>query len=496
MVHSETMDDTHVRDIKKSSSQLPFKKNGNNDAVDFMGVPNGSRHTGCGNLTHPLRTTQISLDLFRPTACSQPTMANPTQAESQHIHSRWLNRLRWSAVVGQLVTVLSVRYLLDIMLPLYWLLGVIAVEAVVNLVAHSFERRGKGSGTTSTALMMLFDLMVLTTLLGLTGGPYNPFNFLYLVHIALAVVVLPPRWTWTLVAASLISSAALFVVHRPLHMAGDHGHAMDLHLAGMWAAFGVAAFFITLFVGRVTRELRLRRLQLDDARERKLRAEKLASLTTLAAGAAHELATPLSTIALVAKELESAIRKSSQQDFLEDATLIRTEVQRCRHILDQLAADSGQVVGEVQREMSVEKMLEQTLGRLKNDPRLNVNLGKDVANATVQLPLQNLTHALQAVVKNSLQASEKGTRVDVSLQVDEQSLTITIADQGCGMSPAILARAAEPFFTSRETGEGMGLGLFLAHSTAETLGGRLNLESSPGNGTVATFTLPRISNAQ
>src|SRR5262249_34698668 len=156
----------------------------------------------------------------------------------------------------------------------------------------------------------------------------------------LSAIVLAPRRTWALVALSLVCFGALFALHTATpseEMSSHLGHD-QLHLRGMWVAFGVAATFIVYFVRRVTRALAEREAELTRQRTR---GEKLASLATLAAGAAHELATPLSTIAVVAKELERDVsaRSPADQPLVEDARLIRDQVERCRAILLQMADD-------------------------------------------------------------------------------------------------------------------------------------------------------------
>src|SRR5262249_33714904 len=191
--------------------------------------------------------------------------------------------------------------------------------------------------------------VLLSALLYLTGGPLNPFSFLYLVQIALAAVILRARFTWALVALSLACSGVLFFAHRDLPL-GETTHAehaagsLSIHLYGMWVAFGVAATFIVYFLMRVTRALAEREAELREVHQKTARNEKLASLATLAAGAAHELATPLSTIALAAKELER--QTAGQSGLAEDGQLIRSQGERGRGILGRVAADAGRAFGE------------------------------------------------------------------------------------------------------------------------------------------------------
>src|SRR6185436_6149622 len=155
------------------------------------------------------------------------------------------------------------------------------------------------------AAVMMLDVLLFSGLLYLTGGPLNPFSFLYLIPIALASITMRPAWTWALVMLSLACSAFLFATHEPLQL-GDHARHMSLHLRGMWVAFGVAASFIVYFLLRVRRALERHERELDAARAAAPRLGRPASPATLAAGAAPALLTPLSMTAVIASDVRSA----------------------------------------------------------------------------------------------------------------------------------------------------------------------------------------------
>jgi two-component system sensor histidine kinase RegB len=275
-----------------------------------------------------------------------------------------------------------------------------------------------------------------------------------------------------------------------MHHAMGHHHddsAMTLHLQGMWVAFAIAAAVIAYFVTRVTRDLEFQRNEVALARTRALRSERLASLATLAAGAAHELATPLSTIAVAAKELERELSaKPDAKDSTDDARLIRDEVQRCRRILDQMATDAGESAGEAFRSVTPEELLKEATEELSQGARVQVHIG---TTKSVRVPLRALGRALRGLVRNALQASTEA--VEVRASEAGQSLLIEIQDHGSGMSPDLLAKVGEPFFTTKEPGQGMGLGVFLARALCERLGGSLEFSSKPGQGTLARVVLPQ-----
>ena len=414
----------------------------------------------------------------------------PAQAESTR-NLTWLVRLRWFAVASQALTVLVAERLLHMQLATGPLYAIVFATASSNLVCALWLRGAPRVREGALALLMAVDFVLLTALLHFAGGPSNPFTVLYLVHIALAAVVLRPTYAWALAALSASCFGALFALPsqaenpHAMHMNHmTHGHAeMNLHLQGMWVAFAVAAFVIAYFVTRVTRDLEEQRRQAALAQAHALQNEKLASLATLAAGAAHELATPLATIAVIAKELERELSVGSNAD---DARLIRDEVERCKSILAQMAADAGESTGEAFSRVSVQTLIEHSLEGLGERARVVRHVDGE---GSVKVPCTALARSLRGLVRNALQASS--AEVTLRSWQSDDKVTIEVADRGVGMSPDLLAKVGEPFFTTKPTGQGMGLGVFLARALCDRLGGRLELSSMAGKGTRVRMVLPR-----
>jgi two-component system sensor histidine kinase RegB len=258
-------------------------------------------------------------------------------------------------------------------------------------------------------------------------------------------------------------------------------------MRGMWVAFGLAACFIVYFIQRVLRELRSIEEQLAASRERATRTEAVAALAMLSTGAAHELASPLSTIALASGELLRRLPPGGDSAAArDDVILIRSQVARCRSILDQLAAEAGQAKGSGLSQLSADAIVEHSLQGLDRQ-RFQVSAGE---NATLSGSLPAVSQALRNLLKNALDASSPQQSVKVTVSQARDEVTFTVEDEGPGMPAQVLARAREPFFTTKPRGQGMGLGLFLAQSVAEQLGGRLELSALPGSGTRARLVLP------
>jgi two-component system, sensor histidine kinase RegB len=419
-------------------------------------------------------------------------VAQPTAIpERNWVNIQWLARLRWAEVAGQAVTVLIAQFLLEGTLPIAALLAVIGVGLISNLAIemYFFGDRRRGIVTPRTvyewhiALIMMIDIAILTALLYLTGGPNNPFSFLYLVQIALATVLVRARWTWMLVGLAFLGFGLLLIAREPLVIPEDS------HAYGAWVALGVASAFVVHFLRRITDSLAEREDELTEARGLAARQERLASLATMAAGAAHELSTPLGTVALAAKELERALMKVDNDELAADARLIRDEVGRCRVILDQMAQGAG-TVGESVTNATVRGLLDETLIGIRESPRVLCEISDEVERAQLRLPPRAVSQALRSLVTNAQDASPPNTAVVVTAYVEADQLDIVIRDRGEGISRDVMARIGEPFFTTKAPGRGMGLGLFLSRAVIEGVGGSLQIISKNDGGTEVRVRLP------
>jgi two-component system sensor histidine kinase RegB len=434
----------------------------------------------------------LGLAAFPPSTAAAPR----SRAERGRVNLHWLVQLHWWAILGQCVVVAAAEAWTPIGLPLATLGALLVLEVVGNVALDAWARRVKVTDA-SVAAVMFLDVAVLTVLLDLTGGASNPFSSLYLVNVALAAVLLPLRWSWALMGASLLGFGSLFV-HEAMvgpshHIRSDMDHAalMDAHLRGMWVAFSLTAVFVVFFVQRVSSALAARERELHEARAQAARREKLASLATLAAGAAHELSTPLSTIAVVVRELQRTLTQTGSPEVRQDLQLVREQVGRCREILDRMAAHAGENVGEPLARISVRGWIESSLDGFAGRDRVDV----EAVQPDVELvgPPRALADALRGLLKNAVQASPPGERVTLRVAAAGGRVRASVLDRGRGMTPDVLSRVGEPFFTTKGPGEGMGLGLFLTRALAEQLGGAFQIVSRPGAGTEAWIDLPAAS---
>ena len=411
----------------------------------------------------------------------------------------WVVRLRYGMVAGEAGIVLGMLYGFRLDLPLLWTFAPLSVVLASNILLGSLRVLPLRFPQETLGAVFCLDTLCLTALLGLTGGPMNPFSLLYLVQITLSAVVLRKAWTWALGCLSTACFGLLFLFHMPSAAFQTHHPEQGLspHLVGMWIAFVIAAALITFFTGKIGDALRIREQEILILQAQVAKNERLASLVTLAAGAAHELGTPLGTIAIVAKELERYAEKvASAPTMLEDFRLIRSEVERCRRILERMSARSAKPMGETPTNIRIRDLLIQVFDQFPESHRSVLRIELSDEDLAAVLPVQATVQSLAALVQNALDANPEQHPIVVIGMGSDSGLRIVVRDQGLGMPGSVLRRIAEPFFTTKEPGKGMGLGTFLVRTFAESLGGRVAFDSTSGEGTRVTLELPLLASRQ
>ncbi len=402
-----------------------------------------------------------------------------------------LVRLRWAALVSQAL-------LVGLAFASGWLSGsvVILLLVAVGVLSNVALMAGLSRGAVADSnpligTVLVGDVVLLTAMLGITGGPSNPFTVLLLVYVTLAAVTLGPRWTWVVVASALVGYGSLFfVVPQSITQTNHLMATLPSHLAGMWFAFAASAASIAVFVTGVTRTLARRERELAALRLVAARDARLASLTTLAAGAAHELATPLASIAVAARELERLAASRALSDVAEDAGLISSQITRCRDILDQMSGRASQEWLEAPGPVHARDVVREVCDGLPVEQagRLRVHGEGTVSLVT---PRAGLVLALRNLVRNAFDASPQSGVVQLTVTASDDRVAFVVEDHGCGMPGDVLEHAGEPFFTTKPAGTGYGLGLFLVRLFAERQGGHLDIRSTSAEGTTVVLELAR-----
>ncbi len=394
----------------------------------------------------------------------------------------WIERLRWGLALAHVALIGSVALEYAPHWPLAPLVGLL-VAGIASNVLVTWRRRTSSVSGRELGALLIFDTALLTVLLAITGGSSSPFSLMYLVPVISASFALSPAGAWTVMGATGVAYLSLFVFGpAPAH----HHDATEMraHITGMFLAYACAAPLIVVALTRVG-ALRIQAEErVVEALHIQARTRHLASLATLAAGAAHELATPLSTIMMVAREME---RKASVDADREDLALIREEVLVCQEILAQLSADAGAGMGEIEDVVDLADLVHEALSGGRYDP---VNVTVEGAETTVALPARLIRQMLRRLVGNARDASSGDQPVAVHVLVSTDAVRLQVTDTGVGMTAEVAEHCTEPFFTTKPEGEGTGLGLFFVQSVAQHYGGELRLQTTPGEGTTATISMP------
>ncbi len=414
----------------------------------------------------------------------------------------WLVRLRWLAIAGQIAALVLYHRELELPLPWRTVAPLLAAAAVSNLALLLWLRRHPNPAQPDRLMgaALTIDTLFLTALLAASGGTANPFTIFYLAHIVLAAVVLETRSTVWITVLSALCFGALFLLpddeHHAHHAHMHHSAAagadpmLGAHLRGMWIAFAITAAVIAFFVRKISLTIAAQRDQIATLHEREVSRARLASLAALSAGAAHELGTPLGTVAVAAREIELTLSRAGRcPEALADARLIAAEIERCRSILGGMAAQLHDQELEVRR-VSGESLLAAVRDRFGPGHADRIVTRVVPPQLWLECPVDATARALAALVKNGFDASGPAQTVALELVDGRQGLRVIVRDRGAGMSPEVAARAGEPFFTTKQPGEGMGLGLFIARSYFEAQGGELSLRAVDGGGTEAIVRLP------
>ncbi|MDY6942447.1 MAG: ATP-binding protein [Pseudomonadota bacterium] len=367
------------------------------------------------------------------------------------------------------------------------------VIGVLMAIDNASAWRAASRQTTVSRLRFFWHLAVdvagLTALFYFTGGYTNPFTSFYLLPLAIAASTLPPRDTLQLALATVVSYSALIYYHipLPLHTSGHDG--FDLHMAGMWGSFVVAAGVIAFFIGYMAEALRQRGNDLAEIRENALRDQQVVAMGALAAGTAHELGTPLSTMALLVDDLRE--RYIDQPELLDDLNVLREQVTRCRNSINRALVTAGRPRAQDTTALSVRELLNELIAQwraLRPEHEVRVAITGEGTQPRLVVDTTVL-QALISVMNNAADACRDPVSVTASWQRDQ--LLLAIVDRGAGISSEVVETLGDPQTTRKPTGHGVGL--FLAASIIRRARGELRIAATGKQGTRVEVTLPLLA---
>jgi two-component system sensor histidine kinase RegB len=406
-------------------------------------------------------------------------------------------RLRWLSIIGQTAAVLVVYFGLEFDLPIYACLSVIALSAWLNIALRIRFQQARRLEPSRAAWLLAFDIGQLAVLMYLTGGLDNPFSFFFAGPVLLSATALPARMTILIGLLAITCATLLIFFHEPLPWSEDYGPMPvlpNLYMMGVWFSIALAIFFISIYAWQISEESRqlinaLAATELVLARE-----QHITQIDGLAAAAAHALGTPLSTISLIARELEREIDPKSPH--ADDVKMLREQAQRCRDILAKL--NELQAEGVPFDGLPLSNLLEEVA-----EPHRHFGIAIDVklpAGQPSPVAARNpaIVYGLGNLVENAVDFARE--RVEIAADWTADTVTVVVSDDGPGFAPEVISRIGEPYVRSRRlrrmyaTGEtGMGLGFFIAKTLLERTGAKLTFvnKALPESGAVVAIRWPR-----
>jgi two-component system sensor histidine kinase RegB len=432
-------------------------------------------------------------------------------SQTGHSHLRRLFLLRCGAILAQFATLILLHRFYSHDFAWVPMLGAVCFLTFANALTWWRLSLNYPVGNLELFLQLSIDVLVLTVLLYYGGGSTNPFVSLYLLPLVIAAATLTRRHTWGMAALTLACYSLLMVWYVPLpggnaatdpamSMQGmDHSHhdmnammsppatvipleeTFNIHVLGMWLGFVISAVVVAYFAAEMARAVRIRDAQLNRVREETLRNERIVALGTQAAGAAHEMGTPLSTMSVVIGEMRRDCGDPEHQDNLN---ILDDQVKNCKRILDTLLKHAQETSSDLSLEEFIRNVLDEwqllrptvryifKVDGLQPSPRLRADLA--------------LRSALLNLLNNAADASPE--EMDIMLSWDNDNIALEIHDHGPGLTSEAAARAGSAHFTTKQ--EGRGLGLFLANATMDRLGGSVRLTNREGGGATTRVVIP------
>ena len=403
-----------------------------------------------------------------------------------------LLQLRWLSVMAMLLAALVSPYILGPSALTGRLLMFTGVIAAINLV-FMLAARFLGAALDvpwffSPLVQLTFDLLAWGAYLFISGGATNPLISILLPLVAIGALVLGQRQAWFFALAAILIYSFLWKYYVPLYIA-DYQMAGTLHLVGMWLVFTLSAVMVVWFILQLTASIRSRDQELAAARERAIRDDWLISLGSQAAGAAHELSTPLATLNILVDDLLDDSRLTAA--LVPDVQAMKAPIQRCKETLSQLAARAGHANGGQQPYFPARAWVQRLLFAWQSqhpqaELRLDISPDLDRFGLPPDLAIER---ALANLLDNALQA--QASLIQVRALARAGTLEIQVADNGTGIPPATLEaiRQHQPLIST----QGMGVGLLLGRAAVERRGGSLDFLSPATGGATAHLCLPLVA---
>lgn len=423
-----------------------------------------------------------------------PPNRDPVSGSADPVRLRTLTLIRWVAIAGQALALVIVHYGFDFPLPLAPTLTVVGASLLLNAIVSASRPTAVRLGERAAAAFLAYDILQLAALLYLTGGLENPFSFLLVAPVAVSATILSLRSTFLLCALSIVCITVLGVSHYPLPWATGGFSVPRVYVFGIWVALALGIVFFAIYTWRVAEEARRMSNALSATQLALAREQQLAALGGLAAAAAHELGSPLGTIAVVSREIARELPADSP--IREDVQLLISETARCRDILSELSDRSGaDDEASPFARLPIQGLVHAAAERHEDDrPDARIRLVFDGGPANdpgdespepVVIRLPEVVHGLGNLIQNAIQFAR--TEVEISTRWSAETITVVIRDDGPGFPAGLLERLGEPYISMRADSRGhMGLGIFIARTLLQRSGAGIVFGNDPRGGASVT----------
>lgn len=397
-------------------------------------------------------------------------------------------QLRWVAVIGQIVTILIVRFGLRISLPLEAMAIVLGALIALNLISFAWLRRGAHVSNRALAVALFLDVAALTAQLYLSGGATNPFTGLYLLQITLGAVLLDTKSSWAIVAAAGASFVMLTWFNEPLLISPHTGSLLTLHIIGMLVCFALDAVLLVSFVTRITHNLRERDAHVAELKQQAAEEDHIVRMGLLASGAAHELGTPLASVSVILGDWRRMPEVRQNPEMAQELEEMQAAVQRCKTILSGILLSAGEARGEAPVVTTINGFLGDIVNEWRDSRPSGVLHYHDPRGGDLRIVSDSaLKQVVTNLLDNAFEASPEW--ISLSAEHDDTLLTLRVSDAGPGFTPDMLANFGKPYRSTKPR-LGAGLGLFLVVNVARKLGGSVRANNRPEGGAVVTLELP------
>ncbi|MEN9898874.1 MAG: hypothetical protein RLZZ66_2523 [Pseudomonadota bacterium] len=432
---------------------------------------------------------------------------------------KWLFVLRNLMLFSETFLIFVSIYGLQIHLPQRALWWIIASIAAVNIYTWLRLQDQTPVTTIEIFVQLVLDVIAITALLFPTGGASNPIIWVYLLPLMITAIMLPPSYAWYMVILTTSMYTMLMVYNIPLPSIAPHlSHAkinysdvsqqldlikqaheihdknyFNLHIFGMWFGFVFSAGLVAFFVVELAKTLKARERSLAEARENALRDERVVALGTLAASAAHDMSTPLGTMAIIAHELKQDYSYCNSPDLYEKVSIIQDQIQRCKDALSVMSASAGEMRAESGNVMLLSDYLDDVIKQWRTHTvttKLNFFIDNNVHLDAKLIAERTLTHSIINILNNAAQATKPELGIEFHASWNSQTAILKICDSGEGFPDSIIEFAGQQPVISQK--HGLGVGLFLSYSTLQRLGGQIQLTNREEGGAQVTIILPLL----